>query len=78
MKTIIANAIKKAMNYSEYNLLFKQLAEEGRTTGEQTLEKINYTKLNFSRSKRLDSGSAGGALFVWRRCCGYERKNFYW
>ncbi len=42
------------MNYSEYNLLFKQLAEEGRTTGEQTLEKINYTKLNFSRSKRLD------------------------
>ncbi len=54
MKTIIANAIKKAMDYSEYNLLFKQLVEEGRTTGEQTLEKINYAKLNFSRTKRLD------------------------
>lgn len=54
MGTIISNALKKAMNYSEYNLLFKQLTEEGRTTGEQTLEKINYTKLNFSRTKRLD------------------------
>tara|TARA_R110002012_G_scaffold279707_1_gene468088 strand:- start:301 stop:459 length:159 start_codon:yes stop_codon:yes gene_type:complete len=29
------------------------VAEE-RTTGERTVEKVNYTKLNFSRSKRLD------------------------
>ena len=42
------------MDYAEYNLLFKQLVEAGRTTGEQTQEKIDYTKLNFSRSKRLD------------------------
>lgn len=42
------------MDYSEYNLLFKQLVEEGRTTGEETQEKIDYTKLNLSRSKRLD------------------------
>ncbi len=54
MKTLIENSLKKAMDYSEYNLLFKQLAGEGRTTGEQTPEKINYTKLNFSRTKRLD------------------------
>jgi len=54
MKTIIENAVKKAMDYSSYNLLFKQLVEEGRTTGEQTQEKIDYTKLNFSRTKRLD------------------------
>ncbi len=54
MKTLIENAVKKAMDYSEYNLLFKQLVEEGRTTGEETQEKIKYTKLNFSRSKRLD------------------------
>ncbi len=54
MKTLIENSVKKAMDYSEYNLLFKQLVEEGKTTGEQTSEKINYTKLNFSRSKRLD------------------------
>ncbi len=54
MKTLLENSVKKAMDYSEYNLLFKQLVEEDRTTGEQTQEKIDYTKLNFSRTKRLD------------------------
>jgi L-aspartate oxidase len=54
MKNLIENSVKKAMDYTQYNLLFKQLAEEGRTTGEQTQEKIDYTKLNFSRTKRLD------------------------
>lgn len=54
MNTLIEKLIKKAMNYAQYNLLFKQLVEEGRTTGEQTQEKIDYTKLNFSRTKRLD------------------------
>ena len=41
------------MDYSKYNLLFKQLVAEDRTTGEETQEKIDYTKLNFSRTKRL-------------------------
>lgn len=54
MNTLIKNSVNKAMDYTQYNLLFKQLAEEGRTTGEQTQEKIDYTKLNFSRSKRLN------------------------
>lgn len=54
MKSLIKTSIEKAMDYSEYNLLFKQLVEEGRTTGEQTQEKIDYQKLNFSRTKRLD------------------------
>ena len=54
MKNLIENSVKKAMDYSEYNLLFKQLVAEGRTTGEETQEKIDYTKLNWSRSKRLD------------------------
>jgi len=54
MKNLIEQSIAKGMEYSQYNLLFKQLVEEGRTTGEQTLEKIEYTKLNFSRTKRLD------------------------
>ncbi|SRX55130.1 thioredoxin family protein [Aequorivita sp. CIP111184] len=54
MKKLIEMNLLKAMDYSQYNLLFKQLVEEGRTTGEQTPEKINYTKLNFSRTKRLD------------------------
>lgn len=54
MKNLIEQSIAKGMEYSQYNLLFKQLVEEGRTTGEQTLEKIEYTKLNFTRTKRLD------------------------
>lgn len=54
MKTLIEQSISKAMDYAQYNLLFKQLVEEERSTGEQTQEKIDYTKLNFSRTKRLD------------------------
>ncbi len=54
MRNLLNTSVEKAMDYSEYNLLFKQLVEEGRTTGEETDEKINYTKLNWSRSKRLD------------------------
>ncbi|WP_310993994.1 thioredoxin family protein [Aequorivita marina] len=54
MKTLIENSVKKAMDYEQYNLLFKQLVEEGRTTGEQTEMKVDYTKLNLSRTKRLD------------------------
>ena len=57
MKTLLENSVKKAMDYSEYNLLFQQLVEESRTTGEQSQEKIDYTKLNFSRRKRLDKTS---------------------
>jgi hypothetical protein len=54
MKNLLKDAFDKAMDYPQYNLLFKQLVEEGRTTGEETQEKIDYTKLNWSRSKRLD------------------------
>ncbi|MDN3724183.1 thioredoxin family protein [Aequorivita sp. SDUM287046] len=54
MKYIIENSINNAMDYTQYNLLFKQLVEAGSTTGVQTQEKIDYTKLNVSRSKRLD------------------------
>src|SRR5690606_7445701 len=54
MNTTIKSALEKAMTYQEYNELFKKLSEEGKTTGETTQEKINYTKLNYSRTKRLD------------------------
>lgn len=54
MKKLIENSVRKGMDCAQYNLLFKQLVEEGRTTGEQDPEKIEYTKLNFSRTKRLD------------------------
>jgi thioredoxin-like negative regulator of GroEL len=57
MKNLMEASVAKALDYSEYNLLFKQLVEEGRTTGEETDEKINYTKLNWSRSKRLDKNA---------------------
>lgn len=54
MKSIIKDSVAKAMSYSEYNLLFKYMVMDGQTTGDSTPEKIEYTKLNWSRSKRLD------------------------
>ncbi len=54
MNTLIEKYVSKAMSYVQYNFLFKQLVEAKMTTGEQTQEKIDYTKLNYSRSKRLD------------------------
>jgi len=54
MSNLIKDSVKKAMDYAQYNLLFKQLVDEGRSTGEHDQEKIDYTKLNFSRTKRLD------------------------
>jgi hypothetical protein len=54
MRNIIKEAVTSGMTYAEYNSLFKRLVEAGRTTGEPTPEKIAFTKLNFSRSKRLD------------------------
>ena len=54
MGNLLKEAVHAGMTYVEYNLLFKQLVNEGKTTGEITEEKINYTKLNFSRTKRLD------------------------
>lgn len=55
MNIDLKDYVQKGLTYTEYNMLFKQLVEEGRTTGkEQTPEKIDFTKLNWSRSKRLD------------------------
>ncbi|MCT8340641.1 thioredoxin family protein [Flavobacteriaceae bacterium TK19130] len=54
MKDTIQKAWGKGMTYAEYMLLFEQLVDEQRTTGEQTETKIDFTKLNFSRSKRLN------------------------
>lgn len=54
MSKLIKDSVKKAMDYAQYNLLFKQLVDEGRSTGEHDQMKVDYTKLNFSRTKRLD------------------------
>lgn len=54
MKELISKSLEKAMDHEEYMILFKQLVAEGKTTGEPSPEKINYTKLNWSRTKRLN------------------------
>ena len=54
MRNLLKEAVHAGMTYVEYNLLFKQLVHEGKTTGEVSEEKINFTRLNFSRTKRLD------------------------
>lgn len=54
MKTLIEQSVNKAMDYDQYNLLFKHLVDEERSTGEHSQMKVDYTKLNFSRTKRLD------------------------
>ena len=46
--------IDKSMSFEEYYQLNEQLANQGSTTGENQSEAlINYTKLNFSRMKRI-------------------------
>ena len=54
MKELLVKSMEKAMDHESYILLFKLLVAEGKTTGEHSPEKINFTKLNFSRNKRLD------------------------
>lgn len=54
MDQLIRNSVNKAMDYSQYNSLFKELVAADKTTGEETQEKIDYTKLNYTRTKRLD------------------------
>lgn len=46
--------LDKSMSFNEYYQLVEELAKNGRTTGyEQSESLINYTKLNFSRMKRI-------------------------
>lgn len=46
--------LDKSMSFEEYYQLNEQLAKSGGTTGENKTESlINYTKLNFSRMKRI-------------------------
>ena len=55
MRTLIKESIAKAVTYQDYNSMVKLLVAEKRTSGiEHTQEKIEFTKLNASRSKRLD------------------------
>ncbi|MCO6501433.1 MAG: thioredoxin family protein [Vicingus serpentipes] len=51
---ITQNDIDKSRSFNEYYQLVEELANNNGTTGnEQTEEMINYTKLNYSRMKRI-------------------------
>mgnify|MGYP001050125287 CR=1 FL=1 len=47
--------IRSSMNFEEYLNLLNELYEQGKTTGEnQSVELLNYAKLNLQRMKRLN------------------------
>ncbi len=55
MKEIIENSLGKAISYSEYRNLVKELLAEGKSTGlTQSDDLLNYSLLNDKRMKRLD------------------------
>jgi len=55
MNQLIKNTTNKGISYQEYmNLITEIVSENGTTGNEQTQERIEFTKLNFSRMKRLN------------------------
>ena len=52
MKDLIKHSVEKSFDYPEYLELNERLAREGQTTGEATEDRINFTKLNYSRITR--------------------------
>lgn len=61
MKTLLKNSVLNGISYAEYKSLTQQLVEKESSTGirtenteEQWEQKVMYTKLNYSRNKRLD------------------------
>ncbi|MCC7332764.1 MAG: thioredoxin family protein [Flavobacteriales bacterium] len=51
---VTKNDISRSISFEEFYKLIEKLAAEGGTTGdEQTQEKIDFTKLNYSRLKRI-------------------------
>lgn len=55
MNQLIKNTSSKGISYQEYmNLITKIVTENGTTGTEQTQERIEFSKLNFSRMKRLN------------------------
>jgi thiol-disulfide isomerase/thioredoxin len=55
MNQLIKTSIDNAISYQEYSNLIKKIVSEKKTTGnEQTQERIEYTKLNSSRMRRVN------------------------
>ncbi|MEQ3656547.1 MAG: thioredoxin family protein [Dokdonia sp.] len=53
--SIIKESLVNSMGYSHYSELVKDLVSKGESTGpEQTEQRIEFTKLNASRMRRLD------------------------
>lgn len=52
---ILKNSVQKGLSYEAYTELVKRLVSEKKSTGpEQTASRIDFTKLNASRMRRLD------------------------
>lgn len=58
MKNIIENSLQKAISYTDYRALVKELLTKGKSTGpNQTESLLNYSILNDKRMNRLDKTS---------------------
>jgi len=55
MQLIIKNSLDKSMSYPAYKNMVEQLILKDSNTGEWSVERMNFTKLNFSRMKRMDT-----------------------
>ncbi len=55
MKELITKSISKSITYKNYFELIKKLAKNQKTTGKiPSKERIDFTKLNYNRMRRLD------------------------
>lgn len=54
MKNLIQDSIDRSYSYSGYVDLVQKLVDENSTTGIPNEDRINFTKLNLQRIKRLD------------------------
>lgn len=58
MKKILEDSLQKAITYTEYRVLVKELLAEGKSTGPNQSESLlNYSVLNDKRMNRLDKTS---------------------
>jgi len=59
MNQLIKTSIDNAISYQDYSNLITKIVSEKRTTGnEQTKERIDFTKLNSSRMRRINKAIA--------------------
>ncbi|MAM18982.1 MAG: thioredoxin family protein [Christiangramia sp.] len=54
MKALLEKSLQKAINYREYRQLVERLILTTSTTGEWTQNRVNATRLNYTRMKRME------------------------